>query len=885
MSRVQVRPLNVISLQPQARPTQQFHAPEVREGQGASNTLIGLAQGLAAINPTLNSIAERRFEAYRAGSLARGQADQARLALENQEALKKAVREGHLPEQNNPWYMVGLRQSVASVEADHAETALLDAYSRSELQNSDDPRVIEQFAHEQLAPLTQGRDAYEMQVIAPKLNNAMNRLVSLHVQRRAEERTKEMEAAAGQELSAQLDGYSANATPEEAKNLQARVSLWAAEKGKFLTNTTLNAIVESTAKDSALAAGNSAVFEDTLRAIKTTGGKTLADTAHNKLAAGEIRSEIVRQQLAQSRQDDYLRERYAKQAGDALLSSAIGQVDQLRQSGQTNASLEDVHFGLPDIDHLEATQQINSETADYIRQRMIAHLNQQEARQDRQYTLEQRQQSAEDRQYTLAERSRKAKDQQDADVKEAAGQSLAKQLTDLASKGRISYPDLVRISSSYAGTLGVAGVEAAQKIGFNFNSTERNQQTDPDTLKALNLQWAEGKIETSDVTQAYRQGKLSASDFEDLSRRVQKQQSGETSVKIGSYFTKSSEAVVDRIMQGYRLRGQFASEKDFKDAPDQYTQAVEQSNAAKDTFFKAYSAMVESKAFNEKTPIEQMQQVDQLAEQVAKTFGGTSQQEFLTGKLTPKPGEQAQTPKPKEKPTQQADVEKAAKVDPVLQAVDHPALEFLDKIGMTPATLDKGRGNLDSTVSVWKKLTGDRPDSSDPLNQYLDTLSAPSGLQAVTIGPEGQKKLDQTSVVTQARMAALQERQKLKGELAGEIPTFLQKVETIEERYAQGQEFTTTQEKADLYATAQKIQRYAILTNTAGMDAKEAKELNAFTSVPMFASKEDFDARGVQVAKELGLNDQQALAWGRKQLELIQRIRHRAGQRAGVNVN
>src|SRR2546430_2430300 len=129
MSRVQSPDLSVVPLQPTAAPTNQFYAPEVRQGRGPSDDLIGLATGLSALEPKLQSVATSQLQAWAQGSEKRGAADQARLAIENKQGLLDAVKNGQIHESINPWYFRGLSQAVAGVEGDRAERELFDSYN------------------------------------------------------------------------------------------------------------------------------------------------------------------------------------------------------------------------------------------------------------------------------------------------------------------------------------------------------------------------------------------------------------------------------------------------------------------------------------------------------------------------------------------------------------------------------------------------------------------------------------------------------------------------------------------------------------------------------------------------------------------------------------
>jgi hypothetical protein len=322
MSRITAPDLGTLSLNPTARPVNTFAPAEVRQGKGASDDLVGLARGLAQLEPTLQQVADRRIAAYEQNSQQRGENAQATLGLENQKPPScQAVKDGKISESGNPWFMLGLKKSVAGVEADKASRDLFDAYNQDPVQHSDHPADVEDFAKKFLAPTLKGRDADELSEIVPRFNHEVNRLVTFHVARRDQERKDEMELAAGDELSAAVTAFKPQSTPEEIAATQSGIAAWAEEKGKFLTRPTLNKIITQTAKANALASGNAESFLRTLESIKTTGGKTLADTAQNQLEYQEIQSELVGKAASASRQEEHARQQQAKSAAGAVMSA------------------------------------------------------------------------------------------------------------------------------------------------------------------------------------------------------------------------------------------------------------------------------------------------------------------------------------------------------------------------------------------------------------------------------------------------------------------------------------------------------------------------------------------------------------------------------------
>jgi hypothetical protein len=877
MPRVQTPDTGTIGLQPVAQPTNQFYHPEVRQGTGASSDLIGLAQGLSALEPSLMGVAGTldNWQTQREQALRQQMHGEVqKLGIKNKQDLMAAVKAGKIPWSDNPWAMVGLKESVARVEADRASRELFDQYSRDPIQSNDSPSQVEAWASQKLSPLLQGKDPYEMAVLGPAVEDATNRLVTYHIEQRAQQRKQELVATKQAELSAMLDAVPADATPDQLSAVQAHIAQWADDAAGYIPREVLNATIADTAKDYALSSQRPEVFNTVLGSIKTTGGKTLADTAQNRLMDEEIHSQLTAKQAENYRLSLAQHQQQMKAFASATMDVANAKLVAYRQAHPgVQASFADVGFDLDYVDQMQA-KGLDPDFADSLRQALLTREGQYQDQAGR------------------VQQKKKQEDQTQLD--QLSGNFMAALSQKVQAGQKLTAADIIPFAMKAQSLGGMSAASDMERLGYDFGRLDPRPESDPEALDHLRRTWAEGKPVGGDLASLWN--KLTPKDQADWADKAHTQiKTGSASpsgTASGTTLTASVSSLKDRILYGYRTRANLGL-KDFPDS-DQYTAAVDSANAGEMVFRQAYDEYLNSPEGQTASTLQKIDTIHQLEDKTAKMFGGPSREEFAKASISAveaNKAKAAEKPVVQEKPTQFPAIEEAAKSEPLLKLVGHPALEFLPQIGITPATLDKDRGNLKAIgTSAWDNWmhTGGT-DPSDPLNQYFRSLAAPFAKYPIPYASASQNrnmlngaKLD--PVV--AREKAVQFRQALKAQMiqSGTIEHFQKMMETFQKRGQDGQFFITPEEKKTLYAYAEQIQRYALLTTDAGIDVQEAKQMGpgAYMTLPMFATEDEFRAKRDEVAKELGLTQETAPAWGDRQLELIRRIQNRSLNRIGL---
>ncbi|MGC4033624.1 MAG: hypothetical protein QM754_18205 [Tepidisphaeraceae bacterium] len=260
-----------IPLRPVAQPTNQFIAPNLKapSNQTAAE-LAALGNALGQIVPELNNTFARRHEADVEGAKARARADFQQRRYQNTKALKAAVDRGEIAEADNPWYITQLRQDIAANEATERVRQMQVDWESSPVRFSDNPEEVEQWAHQQLAPVTDGRDAYESEAVFPVVQQGMGQLVGRHMEVRRAERQDERVANFTARVAQVLQGRDPQAATQQLRTLidDARLTMSGAD---------VNALVIKAAGETAEATGDEGVLS-ILGNIKNAGaGGTLAD--------------------------------------------------------------------------------------------------------------------------------------------------------------------------------------------------------------------------------------------------------------------------------------------------------------------------------------------------------------------------------------------------------------------------------------------------------------------------------------------------------------------------------------------------------------------------------------------------------------------------------
>ena len=189
--------LALVGLNPSARLTDTFTAPEVRLGQGAADgkSLGELAQALSQFNDRLQTVGGAWVDQANHDLLKKGAADAAKFRLQNVQDLKAAVDRGDIRESDNPWYMVGINQSLAQVQTRQAMNDFQVWYDSSPeaaaVRAADNPAAVDAAIDQRVGPLLKGFTTYQIESALPELQQFKQSMTQAHLRRRSEERVQE----------------------------------------------------------------------------------------------------------------------------------------------------------------------------------------------------------------------------------------------------------------------------------------------------------------------------------------------------------------------------------------------------------------------------------------------------------------------------------------------------------------------------------------------------------------------------------------------------------------------------------------------------------------------------------------------------------------------
>jgi hypothetical protein len=197
--------LQIVPLQPQAQPTNQFQLPSVTPPAQGQNSLLQLAQSLSTVEPKLQNIIARLSQADQQNSLAAGEAWVHEQQIQSQDAFKQAISDGRIRGGDNPWMFLGAKQTVAKLEADKLNRDLWDSYFKSDIQHQDNPALVQQYARKFWTDRLANRDVDQLEVLGPAADQSTNALVQHHIQNRSQERVEEAEVGGAMELQSKAE--------------------------------------------------------------------------------------------------------------------------------------------------------------------------------------------------------------------------------------------------------------------------------------------------------------------------------------------------------------------------------------------------------------------------------------------------------------------------------------------------------------------------------------------------------------------------------------------------------------------------------------------------------------------------------------------------------
>lgn len=173
----------IAQLQPAAAPVDGYVYP----GTTQNNTLTELAGSLQSLEPSLSQYAQQKQQKVDATDLAAGQ----QAYLKSKASLKDAVDRGLIKAGMSPAFKRGYQQSELRVLGMSYDQQLRDAYTKSGLQNNDDPNAITNFTSDFtskfLQDKTAGFDPLDVSaVLTPAMSGAMENIAAYHSSQRAQ---------------------------------------------------------------------------------------------------------------------------------------------------------------------------------------------------------------------------------------------------------------------------------------------------------------------------------------------------------------------------------------------------------------------------------------------------------------------------------------------------------------------------------------------------------------------------------------------------------------------------------------------------------------------------------------------------------------------------
>jgi hypothetical protein len=286
--------LGRVALQPVASPTNQFYSPEVRPSSNDGSKLQQLSQALARVAPQIQGVVDRQFDAHVKGSDMRATADAPK--FESMKQFREAVDKGQIAEADNPWYMVQMKQEVARHEARTAFDQIKNDYDQAGFAGEDDPRKVDAWVADQMAPLLKDRDVWEMQALAPAFEQARSQIVNYHIEQRRQAREVERAESFGSDVQGTAAEFNLTDNTQLAA-LGQRINAKVIEAGKTLGMTKANALAEENIFALAKSERNANIAHVVLANMTTPDGSSRAATGQNKLRLTSLDREITDLQM------------------------------------------------------------------------------------------------------------------------------------------------------------------------------------------------------------------------------------------------------------------------------------------------------------------------------------------------------------------------------------------------------------------------------------------------------------------------------------------------------------------------------------------------------------------------------------------------------------
>lgn len=310
-----------VGLNPQARPVDAYAAPNV-PSPVAWNDGLRLANALASVNPAIQPIMDRQFEAYKRSSEMRATKDVLDRRLDNMTKFKEAVSKGEIPWADNPWSMAQAEKEVAQAQARTMGAGFDQVLEENpEVRFGNDPQAVASLWDKHFSEFSQGLTPFAAEAALPELQGMKNRVLFGWANQRGQEREVERETAS---KNAYVSMFTSGSLFD---NEQASI-----EQTQGILDASLRTVDAKTANrwlleslhEAAVLKGDANLPGRILSQLKGNGGASLADTAAARAMQLRTSLNVSTETLRQTRERSALRNEqstlWKAQMGDLMVA-------------------------------------------------------------------------------------------------------------------------------------------------------------------------------------------------------------------------------------------------------------------------------------------------------------------------------------------------------------------------------------------------------------------------------------------------------------------------------------------------------------------------------------------------------------------------------------
>lgn len=824
-------------LRPQAEPTNQYAHPEVRMPPGyvQGKQLSQVAEALRGFSSDIGQIADRRYEAWRAGT--ERQADQYyathQAVLQNQQDLKGAVDRGELPQHANPWLQVRLTQDIARNQATTAQAAIYNDLKQQAAFHKDDPQAVSDFINSRFGQLAQQQNAWGIAAMQPLVQQAHAQMMSRWAEERGQERLNEAQQATGAAVIQSVNTHMGDTSvlaPEAAGKLPGLLAD-VQDRYNHLTNIVDKATASKWISDAAFEAGkihrSADLTRQILDGVKGQDGIKLSDIAENKANLQILPREIEQLSLADERTHNELIEQKANTEALNLMTKAKGW---MQEQGVTNP----MEVKVP-TDVLEKESPL-----------VIANLYHRLAAVSSDYT------ENKNSQYMQT-------------IEPAVGQAM-REIAD----GHFDQNGYIKLGVvlSHAGDPGKNAMETITRMWLQQRGIAEGI-TRPESITQLTYMAQAGTLTTDKVFEMNSKGVLDKNDtirYASIAAQVQAD-NGKNSPMVQSALEKLHRQVVAPFL---------ADDGSILPGRDNTNKMLGAKNQATDAFLtRFYQDLAQKPGFVNAPPEEQKKQIQDLVDWASHTAGGMTDSEYMKKFTYQKESEKPLNRVSVVAPAQQTGEEKRESAgDPMM--MDSREVKSLSKI----LNFDVQHPPMHELVKQYP------PQDRDPMwsrfdegNNIIDRISYARDKQSflsddqwskvdVKEGTVGGSRLGYLLMDGEAKQrdVALRHLQDMKpGVIAAQ-----KRLAQISDQFAKtGKVDLETQQEAKTLAI--RYLAFTDLRKRLGYTPDEVKEMGegAWRSAPMFANPVDLQQHGEEAAKKLGIPESLMGAFAKAQLGLM----------------